>query len=157
MEVADVKKSKKDKSGTKNVTHEKLAGLPFSSAKAWKEAQDAVLMQVWRRMEEAKIIHQLLQRPEYKFWSDEFKEGLVCGYGEKGDANLVRVYSEGNGVMIAINRSLADAAPSAEAVLGSLVRAMSESFAMTYYKAKGILAASEAQSEEARHKGVIQR
>ena len=151
-----MKKSKKEKSGAKNVTHEKLAGLPFSTAKAWKEAQDAVLMQVWRRMEEAKIIHQLLQRPEYKFWLDEFKEGLVCGYGEKGDANLVRVYSDGNGVMIAINRSLADAAPSAEAVLGSLVRAMSESFAMTYYKAKGILAASEAQSEEARHKGMTQ-
>jgi hypothetical protein len=103
-------------------------------------------------MEEAKVIHEMLQRPEYKFWSEEFREGLVCGYGEKGDANLVRVYSDGNGVKIAINRSLADAAPSAEAVLGSLVKAMSESFATTYYKAKGILSASEAQSEEAKQK-----
>jgi hypothetical protein len=145
-------KVKKDKSASKNVTHERLAGLPFGSAKAWKEAQEAVLMQVWRRMEEAKVIHEMLKRPEYKFWTDEFKEGLVCGYGEKGDANLVRVYSDGNGVKIAINRSLADAAPSADAVLGSLVKAMSESFATTYYKAKGILSASEAQSEEAKQK-----
>lgn len=146
-------KSKKTKTESKNVTHEKLAGLPFNSAKAWKEAQDAVQMQVWRRMEEAKVINEMVKRPEYKFWTEEFKEGLVCGYGEKGDANLVRVYSDGNGVKIAINRSLADAAPSADAVLGSLVKAMSESFATTYYRAKGILSASEAQSEESKHKG----
>lgn len=149
---------KKSKKLTKspNVTNEKLSGLPFASAKAWKEAQDAVQMQVWRRMEEARVINEMLKRPEYAFWSQEFKEGLVCGYGEKGDANLVRVYSDGNGVKIAINRTIADAAPSAEAVLGSLVKAMSESFATTYYKAKGILSASEAQSEEAKHKGVGQ-
>ena len=147
--MAKAKSKKKEVSvTTKNVTHERLAGLPFSSAKAWKEAQDGVLLQVWRRMEEAKVINEMLKRPEYEFWTEEFKQGLVCGYGEKGDANLVRVYSDGNGVKIAINRSLADAAPSAEAVLGSLVRAMSESFAMTYYKAKGILPASEAQSED---------
>lgn len=145
-------KIKKTKSVTKNVTHEKLAGLPFSSAKTWKEAQDAIHMQVWRRMEEARVINDMLQRPEYSFWTTEFREGLVCGYGEKGDANLVRVFSDGTGVKIAINRSLADAAPSAEAVLGSLVKAMSESFATTYYKAKGILSASEAQSEDSKQK-----
>lgn len=146
-------KAKKVKKAPKNVTHEKLSGLPFGSAKAWKEAQDAILMQVWRRMEEARVINDMLQRPEYQFWTKEFKSGLVCGYGEKGDANLVRVFSDGDGVKIAINRSLADAAPSADAVLGSLVKAMSESFATTYYKAKGILPASEAQSEEAKNKG----
>jgi hypothetical protein len=143
-------KDKAEKSGSKNVTHEKLAGLPFKSARAWKEAQDAVLMQVWRRMEEAKIINEMIQRKEYQFWHDEFKQGLVCVYGEKGDENLVRVASNGQGVQISINRSLADAAPSAEAVLGSLVKAMSESFANTYYRAKGILPASESQKEEAK-------
>lgn len=34
--------------------------------------------------------------------------------------------------------------------------AMSESFAMPYYKAKGLLPPSEAQTEEARHKGMCQ-
>lgn len=149
-------KPKKTKSKAKNVTNEKLAGLPFASAKSWKEAQDSVQMQVWRRMEEAKAIHEMLKRPEYQFWLQEFKEGLVCSYGEKGDTNLVRVYSEGNGVRIAINRTMADAAPSAEAVLGSLVKAMSESFATTYYKAKGILSASESQAEEAKNKSMNQ-
>ena len=144
-------KEKSEKSESKNVTHEKLAGLPFKSARAWKEAQEAVLMQVWRRMEEAKIINDLIQRKEYQFWRDEFKNGLVCVYGEKGDENLVRIASNGEGVQISINRSLADAAPSAEAVLGSLVKAMSESFANTYYRAKGILPASEIQKEETKN------
>jgi hypothetical protein len=147
--VKTKKPETKKKPVTKNVTHEKLSGLPFKSARHWKEAQDAVLMQVWRRMEEAKVINELVKRPEYSFWHEEFREGLVCAYGEKSDVNLVRVFSEGNGIKIQINRSLADAAPSAEQVLGALVRAMSESFAATYYRAKGILAASDVQTDEA--------
>lgn len=144
-------RSKRDDKN-KNVTQEKLAGLPFKSARQWKEAQEAVLMQVWRRMEEAKVINELVKRGEFSFWSEEFEEGLVCGYGEKSDVNLVRVFSSGKGIKIQINRSLADAAPSAEHVLGALVKAMSESFAATYYRAKGILAASEAQAEDAKQK-----
>jgi hypothetical protein len=146
------KKVKKSTPTTKNVTHEKLAGLPFTTAKAWKEAQDVVQMQVWRRMEEAKFINDMLKRPEYQFWTDEFKHGLVCGYGENGHENLVRVYSEGFGVKIAINRSTADGTGSAESILGALVKAMSESFAATYYNAKGILSASEAMSDDSKSK-----
>lgn len=145
-------RTKKTKSESKNVTHERLAGLPFNSARAWKEAQDAVHMQVWRRMEEAKIINEMVQRPEYEFWREEFKEGLVCGYGEKGDGNIVRVYSEGNGVKIAINSSHADGNPSSDSVLGTLIQAMSESFATTYYRAKGFIPSVEVQTEDIRLK-----
>lgn len=83
-----------------------------------------------------KRMNEMIQRPEYKLGTNEFRQGLVRGYGDKGDANLVRVYSDSDGVKIAINQSLADAAPSTEAVLGSLV--------------KVILTASEAQAEEAK-------
>ena len=137
--MKEKKSDSKKKAKSTNVTHERLAGLPFNSARQWKEAQDSVLMQVWRRIEEAKVINELVKREEFSFWHDEFKEGLVCTYGEKSDINLVRVFSEGQGIKILINRSLADAAPSAEQVLGALVKAMSESFAATYYRAKGIL------------------
>lgn len=66
-------------------------------------------MQVWRRMEKARLINDMLKRPEYKFGTEEFKEGLVYCYGKKGDANLVRGYLDGNGVKVAINRTIADA------------------------------------------------
>ncbi len=148
-----MKKLKKNPPKSKNVTHEKLSGLPFQSAKAWKEAQDVIRMQVWRRMEEAKVFDEMLQRSEYKFWGKEFSEGLVCEYVEKGDSTtLVRVFSDGGGIKITINKSLADAAPSAEAVLGALVQSMSQSFATTYYKAKGILPTNDVLKEDAKAK-----
>ena len=130
-----------------NVTLQKMAGLPFKSAKDLKEAQEDVRRSVWRRLEEAKVIHEMTGREEYSFWREEFREGLVCCYGEKND-NLVRVFSDGKGIKININKGLADEAPSSEALLGVLVKSMSESFATTYYKAKGILPVVEMLPEE---------
>jgi len=142
-------------SSTINVTHEKLADLPFDSAKALKAAQEHVQLQVWKRMEEARVIHEMLQRAEFSFWHDEFKQGLICAYGEADDRNLVRVHSEGNGIRIDINKSLADAAPASDAVLGALVKSMSESFASTYYRAKGILPSSENLIEDVKLNKII--
>lgn len=136
-----------------NVTLEKLSDLPFKTAKSLKEAQEEVRLSVWRRLEEAKVIEELTRREEYGFWREEFKEGLICCYGEKND-NLVRVFSEGKGIKININKGLADASASSETLLGVLVKAMSESFATTYYKAKGILPACDVtQDAEALKRG----
>ena len=120
-----------------NVTHERLAGLPFRKATDLKKAQDQILLSVWQRLEEAKALDGLLRRPEYEFWRQEFGRGLTCRYGDEGD-DLVRVYSDGIGIKIAINETM-NTQESSEALLGTLVRSMSESFATTYYKAKGIL------------------
>lgn len=120
-----------------NVTHERLSGLPFRKATDLKRAQDQILLAVWQRLEEAKALDGLLRRPEYDFWRQEFDRGLTCRYGDEGD-ELVRVYSDGVGIKIAINESM-NTQESSEALLGVLVRSMSESFAATYYKAKGIL------------------
>lgn len=129
---------KNKKQPSQNVTFEKLSDLPFKTAKALKDAQHEVHMHIWRRLEEARALHQLLDREEYSFWHKEFQQGLVCGYGEKTD-NLVRVYSQGQGIQIDINKDLASSVPTSEGLLGTLVKSMSESFATTYYKAKGIL------------------
>ncbi|RPJ79453.1 MAG: hypothetical protein EHM20_01370 [Alphaproteobacteria bacterium] len=122
-----------------NVTIKKLEDLPFKTAKHLKEAQDQIRMQVWRRLEEAKVINEMLKLDTYSFWHDEFSNGLVCGYADEQDMSLVKVYSEGKGIKININRSLAATAPLGETVLNQLIKAMSESFATTYYRAKGLL------------------
>src|ERR1700738_4342047 len=111
----------------KNVTLEKLAGLPFKTATELKNAQEEVQLAIWKRLEEAKAIDALTKRPEYKFWRDEFESGLVCAYGEKNE-NLVRVYSNGPGIKVNINKELASSIPSSEALLGVLVKSMSEAF-----------------------------
>lgn len=136
-----MKNKSSDKTTTKkaNVTNLKLLDVPFKSAKALKDAQDQIRLQVWRRLEEAKILNEMLQQDNYKFWHDEFSHGLVCGYVEEHDMSLVKVFSDGDGIKININKALAVTAPLGETVLTQLVRAMSESFATTYYKAKGLL------------------
>lgn len=148
------KKSKKkhDKGGANNVTVDRLSFLPFKTAKALKVAQEEVRLTVWRRMEEARVMYEFLQLEQYAFWHDEFKSGLVCAYGEKEDPNLVRVFSEGSGIRININRGIAESAPSSEAVLGVLVESMSKSFAATYYRAKGILASEDTKEDELKNK-----
>jgi hypothetical protein len=132
-------RSEKQKS---NPTYEKLNDLPFKTASELKDAQHAVRMRIWKRLEEARVLDTYLGRPEYGFIREEFKEGLRCGYGESSE-NLVRVFAEGPGIQICINKDLAESIPSSESLLGVLVRAMSESFANTYYKAKGILPPSD--------------
>lgn len=101
-------------------------------------------MSVWRRMEEARIIHNMIQKDEYHFWLKEFQKGLTCTYEEVDSPRLVRVYSDDEGIHIAINKGVAGKAPASETVLGILIKSLSESFATTYYKAKGIMSTGEA-------------
>ena len=83
-----------------NVTNAKLANLPFRSAKAYKEAQDQIRLQVWKRLEEAKILHEMLNLDEYKFWHEEFANGLNCEFMETNDSSLVKVHSKNKGINI---------------------------------------------------------
>ncbi len=122
----------------KNPTTERLAGLPFSSASELKAAQRDILLAMWTRLEGAKALHELTQREEYQFWREEFAQGLACRYGA-ADEELVRVFSDNVGINIAINLELASTIPASESILAVLIKAMSESFATTYYRAKGIL------------------
>jgi hypothetical protein len=122
-----------------NVTDKKLANLPFKSAKALKDAQDQIKLTAWRRLEEARVINEMLKSEDYQFWHDEFAKGFVCQYVEDDDSSLVKVFSSENGIHISINKLIANAAPLEETFFTQLVKSISESFAMTYFKAKGIL------------------
>ncbi len=122
----------------KNPTTERLSGLPFESASELKSAQHEILLAMWTRLEQARAIDELTKREEYQFWREEFAQGLVCAYDDVSNA-LMRVYSDSPGIKITIHRELATTMPTSENIVGVLVKAMSESFANTYYKAKGIL------------------
>lgn len=130
-----------------NPTQEKLKGLPFESATELKKAQEQILREVWGRLEQARALNELIGRPEYAFWRAEFRSGLTCGYGDK-KGQLVRVFSEGEGIQVDIDKDLASKTPSSENILGVLVRSLSESFPTTYYKAKGIIPLETSDKEE---------
>lgn len=131
----------------KNPTLERLAGLPFSTATELKAAQHEVLLAAWTQLERARVIHELTQRDEYGFWREEFARGLVCDYGEDSE-ELVRVFSEHPGIKVVVNKALAATIPASEAIVGVLVKSLSESFANTYYKAKGILPTDDVAAKD---------
>lgn len=122
---------------TINVTKERLAGTPFDSAEALKSAQTEILTEIWREMERARAKRQLLQKDDYRFFIETFERGLLCKYGENND-NLVRVFLGPDGVQIAINEEMKSTENSA-ALLGELIKSMSESFLTSYLKAMGVL------------------
>lgn len=130
-----------------NVTFQRLSGLPFKSAAELKQAQEEIRLQTWKRLEQAKAIDELTQREEFGFFMQEFKQGLSCNF-ENDEESLFRVFSPGKGIRINVNKELASADPANETLIGVLVKSVSESFAVTYYRAKGILP-TEFATEEA--------
>ena len=95
-------------------------------------------------MEQARVMHELLQRPEYLFWREEFATGYGCRYSEQPE-ELVRVCSDSPGIKVTINKDLAS---DSENILGVLVKSLSESFSTTYYTALRILPPSTSSPPE---------
>ena len=100
---------KKKTTGTGNITKERLAGTPFSSMSELNTASDEIRKDTWSQLERAKIKRELIEKPEYSFFLEPFKKGMVCKYGEKND-NLVRVHlNKEGGIEVDINEEMKSA------------------------------------------------
>ncbi len=121
-----------------NKTRQKLENTPFKSAAEMNDASHDIQMQVWRRLEYSRVFQQMTDNENYRFVQDELKQGLTCGYGEEG-AYLVRVFSEGVGVKISINKDLVKEIDKSEGFVEALIRSTSDSFSKSYYQIKGML------------------
>lgn len=121
-----------------NKTRQKLENTPFKSAAEMNQASHDIQMQVWRRLEYSRVFQQMTDNENYKFVQDGLKQGLTCGYGEEG-AYLVRVFSEGVGVKISINKDLVKEVDKSEGFVEALIRSTSDSFSKSYYQIKGML------------------
>lgn len=131
-----VKQKIKETAG--NITHEKLAGLPFKMATEMKKEQTDIHMNVWKRFEEAKFIYELSQKPEYKFWNEKFQKGITCSYGHEKE-ELVKIFADKKGALqININEKNRNDV-SAESLLEILIKTMSESFGDLYFRAIGVI------------------
>lgn len=145
MKKMDQKKKASGSNAT--ATREKLAGLPFERAADLKKAQDELRFQMWKRLENARLFNELSQKEEYQFIKQEFKHGLSCNYGDQADY-LVKVFSEGLGVKIDINKDLVKNIPNSKSFVETLIRSMGDTFSKSYYQAKGILAPDSISIDE---------
>ncbi len=130
-----------------NKTRQKLENTPFKSATEMNQASHDIQMQVWKRLEYARVFQQMTDNENYRFVKDELEQGLTCGYGEEG-TYLVRVYSEGVGVKISINKDLVKEVEKSEGFVEALIRSTSDSFSKSYYQIKGMLPIDSADVQD---------
>lgn len=144
MKKSDPKKRQPSEqpSSTAAATRQKLEGLPFDTATARKKASDELRYKMWERLENARLFNELAQKPEYQFVLEEFRAGLSCNYGDK-TSYLVKVFSEGVGVKIDINKELVNDIPTSKTFVETLIRSMGDTFSKSYYQTKGILLADQ--------------
>ncbi|MBX3020150.1 MAG: hypothetical protein KF799_00610 [Bdellovibrionales bacterium] len=136
-------KRKSEPTEEANTTRQKLENTPFKTAAEMNQASHEIQMQVWRRLEYSRVFQQMTDNDNYKFVQEELKQGLTCGYGEEG-AYLVKVFSEGVGVRISINKDLVKEIDKSEVFVEALIRSTADSFSKSYYQIKGMLPSESA-------------
>ncbi len=131
-----------------NETRTKLENTPFKSAAEMNEASKDIQMQVWRRLEYSRLFQQMTDNKNYEFVKEELRQGLVCNYGNTVDGDLVRVFSEGVGIKISINKDLVKEIDKSEGFVEALIRSTADSFSKSYYQIKGMLPSEGPEMQE---------
>ena len=135
-----------------NKTRSKLENTPFKSAAEMNEKSEEIQMEVWKRLEYSRLFQKMTENENYEFVRDELKQGLTCGYGESDDGYLVRVFSEGVGVKISINKDLVKDTEKSEGFVEALIRSTADSFSKSYYQIKGMLPVEGAEFQQSTKK-----
>lgn len=141
-------RTKSKESDYNNKTRSKLENTPFKSAAEMNERSEEIQMEVWKRLEYSRLFQKMTENENYEFVRDELKQGLTCGYGENDDGYLVRVFSEGVGVKISINKDLVKDTEKSEGFVEALIRSTADSFSKSYYQIKGMLPVEGAELRE---------
>ena len=128
----------KNKIDSSKATRDRLKSTPFSKASDMNAASKDIRRKTWEQFERARIFNELSQKKEYHFINEEFKEGLKCKYGDTSK-HLVKVFSQGKGVEVDINRDLVKQIPQGGAFIECLIRSLGDTFSKSYYQAKGIM------------------
>lgn len=131
-----------------NKTRSKLENTPFKSAAEMNNASKDIQMQVWRRLEYSRVFQQMTENENYEFIKEELKQGLTCNYGNTVEGDLVRVFSEGVGIKISINKDLVKEIDKSEVFVEALIRSTSDSFSKSYYQIKGMLPVADSEVDD---------
>lgn len=129
----------KSKGKQQNPTHAALKGTPFKLMSELKKEEGQVRYEVWKRLSEARVINELIEKEEFAFFRREFRAGIVLTFGTMNEV-WVQVYSEGKGIHVKINNKVTtDASDPSHRLLEVLLKASTQSFGMLYYTALGII------------------
>jgi hypothetical protein len=139
-----------------NATEERLRATPFTNVGELDAETKAIRLAVWRRFAEAKIINELMTKPELRFVVEEWREGLIASFGINSKDRIFKVYSEGKGLRLEVNKALTEKLEAHEAkLIESIVRAGIEGFGLLYLKGKSIVGDVIISPEKASPSGKI--
>ena len=76
---------------------DKVRGLPFSSVKEMKAAENEIALDVWKRLTRFKSFNVQLEKEDFKEIKEEFSRGVTCAYSDPkqddpSDTNILRVF-----------------------------------------------------------------
>lgn len=125
---------------------------PFSTVNEMNKASHEIHLAAWKRLEAGRTFKELLETERFSYAKEELHRGISCKYGPNQD-ELVRVYSEGVGIQIAINPNMANEVEKSESYIESVIRATAEPFAKSYYQMKGLSPGDAIESVDAALKG----
>jgi hypothetical protein len=134
---------KNDLNPKKNPTAERLRATPFDSVEQLDGEAHAIRLAVWRELTQARATYELLTKPEHAFVLDELKAGLTAVMGNRGKERLYRIFSEGVGLTLELNKDFTKALGDREAgFMEGVVRAGIEGYGRLYMQVKRMIATS---------------
>lgn len=134
-------KAPSNKTPKKNSTEEKLRATPFSEVTELDTEENAIRMSVWKRFTEAKVVEELLTKPEFSYVTDELKAGLACSIlGNTSKDQIYKIFSEGKGLKLEVNKKFADSMGEHQVkFFQGVVQAGIEGYGSLYLQVKGLI------------------
>lgn len=118
-------------------TREKIKGTPFKSARDMENRSKEIQHELWEQLTRAKHLHELFDRPEFDFVKSQLAAGLEYKF-ESDSEFFVKAWSEGKGVKVSINDSIAKKLENNPNTIEAIIRACSNSFSETLFGVLGL-------------------
>lgn len=133
-------KAPNNRTPKRNSTEEKLRATPFSEVSDLDTEENAIRMSVWKRFTEAKVVEELLTKSEFSHVTEELKAGLSCSLNGGTKDQIYKIFSEGTGMKLEVNKKFADSMGEHQVkFFQGVVQAGIEGYGSLYLQVKGLL------------------
>lgn len=132
----------------KNATEERLRATPFENVAELDSEAHAIRLSVWRQFTQAQVINELLTKAENAFIVEEWRAGLIAFFGVHPRERIFKIFSEGRGLKLELNKDYTQSLGDQEVrLIEGVIRASIEGYGALYLRAKSLLGEGELNPE----------
>lgn len=133
----------------KNTTEERLRATPFENVSELDAEANAIRKSVWRQFTRAQVINELLTKSENAFIVEEWKAGLIAIHGTANRERIFKIYSEGRGLKLELNKEYTQTLGEQEVrLIEGVIRASIEGYGFLYMRAKNLIDDPDGHSDQ---------